>query len=85
MGMRRMGSAQRARQRAKAHARNRPRKVKERARRDARMLETIRGTSAPYAPWVLSWLSAKLDKPSRSITQGEIDGLVGREAQAVAS
>ena len=50
---------------------NSPRKVAERVRRDARMLETIKNGKLPYTPPVLSWLSSKLDKPARQITQQE--------------
>jgi hypothetical protein len=51
-------------------------KVKERARRDARMLATVKSTKLPYLPGVMSWLSAQLDKPSRLITQADVDGLL---------
>jgi hypothetical protein len=51
-------------------------KVKERARRDARMLATVKGKKLPYLPGIMSWLSTKLDKPSRLITQAEVDGLL---------
>jgi hypothetical protein len=47
-------------------------KVKERARRDARMLETIKKAKPPYLPHVLSWLSAKLEKPSSRITPEDV-------------
>jgi hypothetical protein len=51
-------------------------KVKERARRDARMLGVVQAKKLPYLPSVMSWLSAKLDKPSRLIAQTEVDELV---------
>jgi hypothetical protein len=50
-------------------------KVKERVRRDARMLETVKKGKLPYLPHVMSWLSVKLDKPSRQITQADVDKL----------
>lgn len=50
-------------------------KVKERARRDARMLAAIKGKKLPFLPAVMSWLSTKLDKPSRLIKQEEVDSL----------
>jgi hypothetical protein len=50
-------------------------KVKERARRDARMLGVIKDKKLPYLPAVMSWLSVKLDKPSRLIKQEEVDAL----------
>ncbi len=76
MGMRRIGSAERARKRAKARARNRPRKVRERATRDARMVTVLQGHALPYTPWVMSWLSTKLDKPSKAITQADVEGIL---------
>jgi hypothetical protein len=51
-------------------------KVKERARRDARMLDTIKKGKLPFTPPVMSWLSTRIDKPSRLITQADIDKLV---------
>jgi hypothetical protein len=83
VGLRRIGSTQRKTQRAKARKRNRPRKVKERARRDARMLTAITGHSLPYVPWVMSWLCVKLEKPSHAITQADVDTFVANaHAQA---
>ena len=76
MGMRRIGSAERARKRAKARAYNRPRKVRERARRDARMIEVLQSHPLPYTPWVSSWLSAKLNKPATAITQEDVEGVL---------
>ena len=76
MGLRRIGSSQRKTQRAKVRKYNRPRTGKERARRDARMLTAITGHGLPYTPWVMSWLSVKLDKPSTAITQADVDTLV---------
>ena len=54
---------------------NKARKDKERARRDARMLEAIRAGSLPYTPVVMSWLSAKLGKPPTKITPEDVAGL----------
>jgi hypothetical protein len=51
-------------------------KVKERARRDARMLETIKKGKLPYTPPVLSWLSSQLNKPGRLITPQDVEKLV---------
>lgn len=76
MGMRRIGSSQRTRQRAKTHARNRPRKVRERASRDRRMIEALKSGHLPYVPWVMSWLNVKLDKPSKAITQEDVEGIL---------
>ena len=80
MGLRRMGSVQRKKQRAKTHARNSRRKVRERASRDRRMVTAIQGGSLPFLPWVMSWLCDKLDKPSRSITQADVDAVLAKEA-----
>jgi hypothetical protein len=51
-------------------------KVKERARRDARMLDIVKKGALPYLPPVMSWLSAKLDKPSRLITPDDVSKFV---------
>lgn len=57
--------------------RNSRRKLPERARRDARMLARVKADSLPYTPDVMSWLSAKLDKPSTKITQDDVRQLIG--------
>jgi len=82
VGMRRIGSKQRANQRAKARARNRPRKARERISRDRRMLVAIDAGHLPYAPWVMSWLNIKLDKPNSRITQEDVDALKAGHAAA---
>jgi hypothetical protein len=51
---------------------NHDKKVRERARRDARMLARVKEGSLPFNPDVMSWLSARLDKPSTRITQEDI-------------
>ena len=51
-------------------------KTKERARRDARMLGVVRKGKLPYLPGVMSWLSTKLNKPSKQITEAEVRQLV---------
>jgi hypothetical protein len=55
---------------------NGTRKRKERARREERMRQLIGGGKLPYTPVVMSWLSVQLDKPSRLITQAEVDKLL---------
>jgi hypothetical protein len=60
---------------AESRRRNGLLKNKERARRDARMLETVKQGKLPYAPVVMSWLSAKLGKRSRLITQDDVQRL----------
>lgn len=59
-----------------SRATNGPRKVKERERRDERMLGLVKAGKLPYTPAVLSWLSVKLDKPGRLITQADVDGFL---------
>jgi hypothetical protein len=51
-------------------------KVKERARRDARMLEAVKKGKLPYTPPVLSWLSVRLKKPGRLITPQDVQKLL---------
>lgn len=76
MGARRIRRTQRQEDMAKSRLRNGILKVKERARRDARMLETVKKGKLPYLPVVMSWLSEKIDKPSRLITQEDVQKLV---------
>ena len=47
-------------------------KTKERARRDARMIERVKSGTLPYTPEVMSWLSAKLGKKASRITDQDI-------------
>ncbi len=47
-------------------------KTKERSRRDARMMETIKSGSLPYTPVVMSWISRQLDMPASKLTQDDI-------------
>ena len=54
---------------------NKGQKDKERARRDARMLQTVRSGSLPYTPAVMSWLSTKLGKKASKIVAEDIAGL----------
>jgi hypothetical protein len=61
---------------ANSRLRNGALKVNERARRDARMLDTVKKGKLPFTPPVMSWLSVRMDKPSRLITQADIDELV---------
>jgi hypothetical protein len=75
MGARRIRREQRQVDMADSRYRNGLVKVKERARRDARMLETVKKGKLPYTPPVLSWLSNKLDKPGRLITQQDVQKL----------
>ena len=76
MGARRIRREQRRFDMAESRQRNGVRKTKERARRDERMTELVKAGKLPYTPPVMSWLSSKLDKPSRLITQAEVDALL---------
>jgi hypothetical protein len=76
MGARRIRREQRAFDMALSRRTNSPRKVAERARRDTRMMETVTKGKLPFTPPVMSWLSVKLDKPSRQITQQDVDKFV---------
>ncbi len=57
---------------ADTKARNVIVKMKERSRRDARMMEAIKGGSLPYTPVVMSWISRKLEKPASKLTPEDI-------------
>lgn len=86
MGARRIRREQRQADQVRSRRRNSPRKTKERARRDTRLLEMIRNGKLPYTPAVMSWLSAQLGKRSRQITQEDVDRLLAeRSAPAQAA
>jgi hypothetical protein len=76
MGARRIRREQRREDMAYSRRTNGMRKMHERERRKARMLEIIKKGKLPFIPVVMSWLSGELDKPSRLITQAEVDKLV---------
>jgi hypothetical protein len=73
MGARRIRREQRRVDMAQSRLVNGVRKVKERARRQDRLRQIVKAGKLPYAPAVMSWLSAELDKPARLITQNEAD------------
>ena len=75
MGARRIRREQRQVDMRESRQRNGLRKTKERARRDARILEIVKQGKLPFLPPVMSWLSAKLDKPSRLITAEDVGKL----------
>ena len=75
MGARRIRREQRRVDMAESRIVNGLRKRKERASRDQRMKGLIKKGKLPYTPPIMSWLSAHLDKPSRLITQAEVDKL----------
>jgi hypothetical protein len=54
---------------------NSKRKIAERGRRDARIMAQVKSGSLPFTPEVMSWLSRKLDKPSRKITDQDLQSL----------
>lgn len=72
MGARRIRREQRQVDMAESRHRNGIRKTKERARRHGRLKTLLGKTQPPYAPTVLSWLSAELDKPGRLITPEDV-------------
>jgi hypothetical protein len=76
MGARRIRREQRRVDMAESRLVNGVRKVKEKARRRKRLLDIVSKSKLPYAPFVMSWLSVELDKPSRLITQEEVDAWV---------
>lgn len=55
---------------------NGARKEEERERRDVRMRELVKKGKLPYTPAVMSWLSTKLQKPSRQITATDVENLM---------
>jgi hypothetical protein len=76
MGARRVRRQQRQTDMAKSRQVNGMLKTKERARRDDRMLGYVEKGKLPYLPSVMSWLSSKLNKPSKQITQDDVSQLV---------
>jgi hypothetical protein len=76
MGARRIRREQRQADMAESRRRNGTLKTKERARRRARLIEALKKGKPPYSPTVRSWLSAELDKPSKQITQEDVNKLL---------
>jgi hypothetical protein len=76
MGARRIRREQRDADMKKSRLLNGVLKVKERKNRDSRMLAIVKKGKLPYLPAVMSWLSGKLDKPSRLITADDVQALV---------
>jgi hypothetical protein len=77
MGARRIRREQRQFDMAESRIRNGTQKKKERARRQTRMVELIQKGRLPYTPAILTWISARLDKPATRITQEDVNRLVG--------
>ncbi len=75
MGARRIRREQRQTDMKNSRLRNGVLKVKERKSRDARMMAIVQKGKLPYLPSVMSWLSAQLDKPSRLITETDLQAL----------
>jgi hypothetical protein len=73
MGARRIRREQRRVDMAESRLVNGIRKVGERSRRLKRLHDIVSKGKLPFSPFVMSWLSAELDKPSRLITQDEVD------------
>jgi hypothetical protein len=76
MGARRIRRDQRNADQAQSRLLNGERKVAERARRDQRMKQLVKKAKPPYTPAIQSWLSSKLNKPSRLITAQEVATLI---------
>ena len=76
MGARRIRREQRRADMRDSRQVNSIRKVAERERRGLRMINLIKQGKLPYTPPVMSWLSEQLDKPSRLISQAEVDKLI---------
>ena len=82
MGARRIRREQRQVDMAESRLRNGFVKVKERERRVVRMLDVVKKNKLPYTPVVMSWLSGQLNKPSRLITEADIEKLVAKASAA---
>jgi hypothetical protein len=76
VGARRIRREQRREDMALSRQVNGLRKRKERVLRDKRMTELVKKGKLPFTPSIMSWLSTQLDKPSRLITQAEVDRLL---------
>jgi hypothetical protein len=76
VGARRIRREQRREDMALSRQVNGLRKRKERVLRDKRMTELVKKGKLPFTPSIMSWLSMQLDKPSRLITQAEVDKLL---------
>ncbi len=76
MGRRRDRFDQRQVDQALARSVNGPLKVKERARRNARMLEVLKSGTKPYPRAVRTWLAAQLGKKERQITDEDVRRLL---------
>jgi hypothetical protein len=76
MGARRIRREQIQVDQAASRLNNGIRKEGERARRAKRMKQLIKSGKPPYTPAVRSWLSTQTGKPSRLITQEDVDAIM---------
>jgi hypothetical protein len=76
MGARRIRRQQRQFDMALSRRENGMKKMYERERRDQRITAIIKKGTFPYTPAVMSWISAKLDKPTGKIVQADVDKLI---------
>ena len=79
MGARRIRREQRQHDMAESRRVNGMKKMKERARREARMREMIQKGQFPYTPAVMSWLSARLDKPATRIQPADVEKVLAQK------
>jgi hypothetical protein len=59
-----------------SRSRNAPRKYRERARRDARMLALLREGTWPYTRAVRNWLVLRLGKPEHRLTPEDVQRIL---------
>jgi hypothetical protein len=76
MGARRIRREQRRVDMALSRHTNGIRKTKERARRETRMRALLQTGKFPYTPSIMSWLSVRLDKPTRQITPEDVQSVL---------
>jgi len=76
MGARRIRREQRREDMKISRITNGHLKTKERARREARIMEMVKKQKFPYTPPVMSYLSAKLDKPASKIVPADVEKLL---------
>ena len=76
MGARRIRREQRQADMARSRQVNGVRKVAERERRHARMVGLIKQGKLPYTPAIMSWISAKLDRPASRIQPADVEKLL---------
>ncbi len=48
----------------------------ERERRETRLKTLLQKGKLPYTPTIMSWLSAEVNKPSKQITQADVDAYI---------